>query len=280
MTPPAARKAAEPKADAPPVHQSLAAALAAFQSDMPTVHKGKTATVPTKGGGSYRYTYADLADVAQAAHPILARHGLAFTATPKRTTQGDYELQGRLIHTSGQRVKGSLPLFGRTAQELGSSITYARRYLLGCLTGIVTDDDEDGNVAQGASRTTRDTAAEEARAAEDAREAKAAERARLIATATATPEVAQALADDAVGYADTIHDPIARREHLLATWNAAAEAGALGCMVPVPEPWRVFANGAESVTLHDLISGAAGANLPPSTPAPQADDTTQETPGE
>ena len=30
---------------------------------------------------------------------------------------------------------------------MGSSLTYGRRYLLGCLTGIVTDDDEDGQIA-------------------------------------------------------------------------------------------------------------------------------------
>ena len=31
-------------------HTCLAAALAAFQAEMPTVHKGKTAKVPTKAG--------------------------------------------------------------------------------------------------------------------------------------------------------------------------------------------------------------------------------------
>jgi hypothetical protein len=134
---------------------NLAAALAAFQAEMPTVTKGKTATVPTKAGGQYTYTYADLADVTQTAMPLLARHGLSFSSQPRRTEQGDYELVGVLLHTSGDRESGSLPLFGRTAQEIGSSLTYGRRYLLGCMTGIVTDDDDDAATASGTSERAR-----------------------------------------------------------------------------------------------------------------------------
>lgn len=128
----------------------LAAALAAFQSEMPTVPKGKTADT-----GKYRYTYADLADVTQAAMPILSRHGLSFLTRPRRTEQGDYELVGTLLHTSGEREEGSLPLVGRSPQELGSALTYMRRYLFGCMTGLVTDDDDDGNLAQPAARAPR-----------------------------------------------------------------------------------------------------------------------------
>lgn len=145
---------------------ALAAALVAFQAEMPTVHKGKTASVPTKSGGSYSYTYADLADVVEAATPLLTSHGLAFTARPRRTEQGDYELVGVLTHASGEEKEGALPLHGRTAQEIGSSITYGRRYLLGCMTGIVTDDDDDGQTAQPAQQMRRAPSAEENRQAD------------------------------------------------------------------------------------------------------------------
>ena len=125
----------------------LAEALVAFQAEMPTVHKGRTATVPMKAGGSYRYSYADLADVSETATPLLVKHGLSFSARPRRVEDGSCEIAGVLRHVSGEFDEGALPLYGRTAQEIGSSITYARRYLLGCMTGIVTDDDEDGQVA-------------------------------------------------------------------------------------------------------------------------------------
>jgi hypothetical protein len=125
----------------------LAEALVSFQKEMPTVHKAKTATVTSPGKASYRYTYADLADVMAAAVPILTKHGLSFTAQPRCREGGAYELVGMLRHTSGEADEGALPIFGNTPQALGSSITYARRYLLGCLTGIVTDDDVDGAAA-------------------------------------------------------------------------------------------------------------------------------------
>lgn len=139
-----------------PDHTNLATALAAFQAEMPTVGKGKTATVPTKTGGSYRYTYADLADVTQAAMPLLSKHGLSFICRPRRCENGDYELVGVLRHTTGSDEEGSLPLVGRGAQEIGASLTYNRRYLLGCMTGIVTDDDEDANVVVSTQRTRHD----------------------------------------------------------------------------------------------------------------------------
>lgn len=129
----------------------LAAALAAVQAEMPVVAKTKTANVPTRGGGSYRYTYADLADVSAAALPLLSRNGLAFVCHPREASDG-YELAATLSHVSGESITGALPLHGNSPQELGSAITYARRYLLGCLTGIVTDDDDDARTAEPADR--------------------------------------------------------------------------------------------------------------------------------
>lgn len=126
--------------------KELAAALAAFQAEAPTVSKGKTAKVPTKAGGSYSYTYANLADVVEAAYPLLSKHGLSFSCVP-RTTERGYELAGILLHSSGESLEGSLPLSGNTPQELGSALTYMRRYLLGAMTGLVTDDDDDGAAA-------------------------------------------------------------------------------------------------------------------------------------
>jgi hypothetical protein len=121
----------------------IAAAIVAFQKDMPTVLKEKTATVPTKSGGQYSYTYADLADVMENAAPVLTQHGLAFISHPE-FSEGRPMLVGVLLHESGETVEGTLPLTGTTDQAMGSSLTYARRYLLGCLTGIVTDNDDDG----------------------------------------------------------------------------------------------------------------------------------------
>lgn len=146
--PETAKKDASPKAAPVTPHESLAAALVAFQADMPTVHKGQIARIPGKDGRSgYSYQYADLADVAKVAHPLLAKHGLAFSTSPQHLDGVGFVLQGTLRHVSGGEDTGVLPITGRSAQDLGSSLTYLRRYLLGCMTGIVTDEDEDGGLA-------------------------------------------------------------------------------------------------------------------------------------
>lgn len=130
----------------------IAAALASAQAEMPSVPKGKTATIPGRNGGSgYSYSYADLADVTEAILPLLTANGLAFTCAGRAAERG-YELVGRLLHVSGQSIEGALPLHGNDPQSIGSAITYARRYLLGCLTGVVTDDDTDAGPAKGATR--------------------------------------------------------------------------------------------------------------------------------
>ena len=129
-----------------PAYDLLATALAAFQAEMPTVAKSHTAQVRSDKG-AYTYTYAGLADVTQAAMPILAKHGLSFTTLP-----GGGVLTGMLLHKSGQSLTASLPINGSTPQQVGSSLTYMRRYLLGCMTGLVTDDDEDGQIATAAAK--------------------------------------------------------------------------------------------------------------------------------
>lgn len=132
---------------------AITAALVAVQAEMPTVAKTKSATIPGKNGAAgFSYSYAGLADVSAAILPLLTKHGLAFTCAGRGGDRG-YELVARLLHVSGQSIEGSLPLHGNDPRALGSAITYARRYLLGTLTGVVTDDDVDGDGTQGATRT-------------------------------------------------------------------------------------------------------------------------------
>lgn len=125
-------------------HANLYAALAAFQDDMPTIPRTRTG----QGYDGRTYTYADLADMTAAAQPVLSRHGLVYFTTPG--IEGDRpHITGTLVHVAtGDWIEGTLPLHGRHPQEVGSALTYARRYLLGCLTGLVTDDD-DGAAARG-----------------------------------------------------------------------------------------------------------------------------------
>jgi hypothetical protein len=122
--------------------QTFAAALAAFQAAMPPVPKTKRASM-----ANYTYSYAGLAEIVTLAAPIMAQHGLAFTCAPSIVDQDRLILVGTLMHINGEERCAALPITGTTPQQVGSAITYARRYLLGCLTGIVTEDDDDGQMA-------------------------------------------------------------------------------------------------------------------------------------
>jgi len=126
--------------------EGYAKALAAFQEALPNVSKGHKATA-----GTYSYTYADLTDVSAAVVPLLAKQGLAWSAKPTLTDAG-FVLAYSLRHTDGHVESGEYPLPDPTktpAQQLGSAITYARRYALTAITGVAPGgDDDDGAKAQ------------------------------------------------------------------------------------------------------------------------------------
>lgn len=123
---------------------SLAVALAAFQAEVPAVAKGKTGDA-----GSYKYQYADLSDVTEKVLPLLGKHGLSFSAKPTVNDRGALVLAYTLRHVSGESDGGEYPLSGGNAQQLGSAITYARRYSLCAVTGVAPGgDDDDGSSAK------------------------------------------------------------------------------------------------------------------------------------
>lgn len=124
-----------------PKHEDIYHALVAFQAEMKTVGKGNVNL-------HFKSRYADITSLTEEVMPLLTKHGLAFTCLPRSTDNG-YEIQGILLHESGGRLEAALPLFGNDAQKIGSSITYARRYLLGSVTGVVTgnEPDDDGDMA-------------------------------------------------------------------------------------------------------------------------------------
>jgi hypothetical protein len=125
---------------------TLASALAAFQASLPRVGKDNLAVVKSDKG-SYKYNYADLSDVTAAALPALAKHGLSFSAKPT-LIDGKFVLEYTLRHVSGESDTGHYPLTAGTPQQQGSAITYARRYALSAVTGIVPDEDDDGQAAE------------------------------------------------------------------------------------------------------------------------------------
>jgi len=127
------------------VTENLASALAAFQLELPRLAKGNTADM-----GNYIIKYADLAGVSTVVLPLLAKHGLSFSAKPTLDEAGRFVLEYSLRHQSGESDTGRYPLPSGTPQQLGSAITYARRYALSAVTGVAPDTDDDGKEANDA----------------------------------------------------------------------------------------------------------------------------------
>lgn len=116
-------------------------ALAEFQQEVPTIHKG------TKG---YGYSYADLPTIFEKINPLLKKHGLGFT----QLIEGN-DLVTIVFHVeSGETLesKTTIPqvqLKGMNDfQSFGSGVTYYRRYALSSALGLVTDVDNDAHGEQ------------------------------------------------------------------------------------------------------------------------------------
>jgi len=96
----------------------------------------------------FRSRYADLAGVWDACREPLASNGLAVIQTPGEIGDKTIELTTILAHESGEWIQSTftIPVSKPDAQGVGSAVTYARRYALAAMVGIVQDDD-DGNAA-------------------------------------------------------------------------------------------------------------------------------------
>lgn len=146
-------------------HATLAEALGAFQAEVPRMSRDERADVrgETKDGRSYNrsYGYASLDQFVEIVEPVLGRHGLSITSAPDFTPHG-YALKVTLLHESGEERSGWWPLPDPSRygpQDIGSSMTYGRRYVGWGLAGVFPGgEDDDGRKAQEASRESWDSA--------------------------------------------------------------------------------------------------------------------------
>jgi hypothetical protein len=184
---------------APADQAELWTALAAFQAELPRLGKDNTATV-TSDKAKYTNKYADLSDISPEVLPLLAKHGLAWLCKPTMI-EGRFVLKYTLAHTSGQTDTGEWPLVDpsrNTPQQLGSAVTYGRRYCLCAVTGIAPGQDDD-DAASVSNRPRRQ---------EPEQDPADAARAEITATMTAQQlDPNQALRAEAAGAGDPRHHP-------------------------------------------------------------------------
>ena len=116
----------------------LAAALSKAQSELKGAEKKSINPFFNSG-------YADLHTVIESSFPSLTKYGLS-VIQGNESKPGEFFVTTKLLHEYGQwfRSKLKMPIEKVTAQSIGSTITYGRRYGLSAITGIAQYDD-DGN---------------------------------------------------------------------------------------------------------------------------------------
>jgi hypothetical protein len=132
--------------EASPRLDQWAAAFAQAQGELPTIAKDKTAQVQTKTGGSYAYSYANLATILHLTRPVLAKHGLAVTQLVTGKDRTTVVIKTILFHKSGQWVAAELPMpvgDGSDPQKVGSALSYGRRYGYAGIVGVAAEDEDD-----------------------------------------------------------------------------------------------------------------------------------------
>jgi len=123
----------------------IAAAMAEVQAEI-------SPAIKSSENPHLRNRYADINSVYSAIREVLPKHGLAVIQTMLPTDGSRAHVRTMLAHKSGQWLAGEIvmPLDRQGGtQGMGSAITYARRYSLSAIVGVVTEEDDDGNAAQG-----------------------------------------------------------------------------------------------------------------------------------
>lgn len=121
----------------------LATALAKAQGAMQNATMNRT-------NPHFKSKYADLSSVLDAIRAPLSASGLSVVQTMQVTERG-MMLRTTLMHSSGQFIVTEYPLPAtQRPHEMGSALTYARRYSIAALICNSSDEDDDGNTAMDA----------------------------------------------------------------------------------------------------------------------------------
>jgi hypothetical protein len=123
--------------------KELAVAMAKAQAQV------KTALKDSKNP-AFKSSYADLASIWDACREALNKNGLSIIQRTDFSEQ-DIWLETMLLHVSGDSISSRYPLrpLKQDPQGYGSALTYAKRYTLASMVGVVADEDDDGNAASG-----------------------------------------------------------------------------------------------------------------------------------
>lgn len=136
------------------------AAMVVVQAEMPRV--AKDGRILGKGG-AVQSRYATLERIDESVRPIYQRHGFSISVSVDSIEGGKYWAKAIVRHADGHSEEYRMPLAldqsgaKNDTQGMGSTMSYARRYLLCSIFSIVTEgEDTDGQPRE--QRITQDQA--------------------------------------------------------------------------------------------------------------------------
>lgn len=120
--------------------QNIDEVILLLQGDPIILVKDKSGQV-----GSQKTKYADLVQLNQVAMPRLTAFSTIYVTRPNIQEDARFALEYDLIHLpSGTRISGKYPLkLAEQPMQMGSAITYARRYILTSILNIAAEDEDD-----------------------------------------------------------------------------------------------------------------------------------------
>lgn len=132
------------KITTPGITPQLAKAILNFQKNAPEITLDKEVKA-----GNFSYKYASLKHILDKCREPLESAGLTFTQVLENT-----KVTTQLIEVeTGSFIESVLEIKAKDdPKSQGAAITYARRYAIGALLGIVPDDDEDAPEAKQETR--------------------------------------------------------------------------------------------------------------------------------
>lgn len=128
---------------------NIAEAFVKFQEEVVDPKLDASTDYITKTGKKINFKYASLPEILRIVRPVLSKNGIALIQEPC-TDNNEVKIVTRLIHKSGEWIEFEalkMKAASSLAQEIGSAITYGRRYNISSVLGLGAEDDDDGNAA-------------------------------------------------------------------------------------------------------------------------------------
>lgn len=156
-------------------HANIYEALSAFQAEMEPLAKTATVEFEANNGTKVKYAYTPLSEIMEKIYPLLGKHGLSVmhrnikdgtkdavvaivthesykeekvTKNITKTYEGVTEVvEDSEWHVFGQITSGPIQIpTGGQMKDIGSAITYARRYSLTMALGLSSEEDKDAEL--------------------------------------------------------------------------------------------------------------------------------------